>query len=416
MDSQKPQNIAIIGAGLAGMSLALALHKQAINCTIYELREPTAHTDGALMLCPNALSVLEPLGIYERIKNQGYEFEKLEYKDENNNITDEYYLGGEKLFGYKALRVYRDILLRVIRALVTENGINIQYDRKFSKIVKEDENGVVFKFENGSTESATLLIGADGIHSKVRQYIHPGVHPIYSGIMAITSAVHISNLRFPQPNYCLTSSIHAKPGAFVFAPQNPSGTELLIGTQRKHPEQDQEGWRQLREDREGLKSMFQANMNEWPDLVQSAMENMIPDRLSIWPYYVVPKVDTWTSPAKSVVILGDAAHAIPPTAGQGASQAFEDVYALSLLLSKLSNKVKLDDALDFWQQYRMARVAEVLALTNALNVKRLPAEEKAKVSNEIIFNDNGDGSQQMWLFKPKIEEKILKWVDEQEKR
>ncbi|KAF8861501.1 kynurenine 3-monooxygenase [Acephala macrosclerotiorum] len=416
MSSQKPQHIAIIGAGLAGMSLALALHKQSIACTIYELREPTAHTDGALMLCPNALSVLEPLKIYERIKNQGYEFEKLEYKDENYNITDQYYLGGEKLFGYKALRLYRDILLHEIRTLVTDNGIKIQYGCKFAKIVKEDESGVVFQFDDGSTESATMLIGADGIHSKVRKYIHPGIHPIYSGTMAITSAVDVSNLRFPEPNYCLTSSIHAKPGAFVFAPQNPSGTELLIGTQRKYPEQGQDGWRQLRENREELKNMFQQNMNEWPDLVQSAMENMMPERLSIWPYYVVPKVDSWTSLRKRVIILGDAAHAIPPTAGQGASQAFEDVYALSLLLSKLSDKVKLDDALDFWQQYRMARVDEVLALTNALNVKRLPAEEKSKMPHEIMFNDNGDGLQQMWLFKPNIEEKVLRWVDEQEKK
>ncbi len=146
------------------MSLALALNKQSIKSTIYELREPSARADGALMLCPNALTVLDAIGIYERIKHQGYMFEKLEYKDENNNLTDQYYLGEEKLFGYKALRVYRDILLREIRALVVEQGINVEYGRKFSKIVKEDEHGVVFQFEDGSTESATMLIGADGIH------------------------------------------------------------------------------------------------------------------------------------------------------------------------------------------------------------------------------------------------------------
>ncbi|KUJ08978.1 kynurenine 3-monooxygenase [Mollisia scopiformis] len=405
MSFQKDQKVAIIGAGLAGMSLALALHKQSIPCTIYELRDSASHltATGALMLCPNALKVLSEIGVYERIKNQGYMFEKLEYKDENYKITDEYYLGGEKLFGYKALRVYRDILLRETLGAITERGIQVQYGRKFSKVVKEDETGVEFAFEDGSTESATLLIGADGIHSKVRQYIHPNVGPIFSGMMAITSVVHVSDLRFPEPNYHLTTSIHSKYGAFVFAPQNSSGTEILVGTQMRMPEQDQEGWRRIRQNKDELKSMFQAHMNEWPDLVQSAMEHMNPDKLSIWPYYVVPKLDTWSSPGKRVIILGDAAHAIPPTAGQGASQAFEDVYSLSLLLSKLSDKVKLDDALDFWQCYRMARVDDVLALTRKLDVKRLPTEDKAKVPEEVV-----------WLFEPKIEEKMLKWVAEQE--
>jgi 2-polyprenyl-6-methoxyphenol hydroxylase-like FAD-dependent oxidoreductase len=398
------------------MSLALALHKQSIPCTIYELRDPVSHltATGALMLCPNALHVLNEIGVYERIENLGYKFEKLEYKDENYQITDEYYLGGEKLFGYKALRIYRDILLREVLAAVTEKGIEVQYGRKYSRIISEDENGVIFEFSDGTTESASLLVGADGIHSKVRQYIHPGIGPIFSGMMAITSVVNISHLRFPTPNYHLTTSVHSKHGAFVFAPQNASGTEILVGTQRRVPEQDQEGWTRIRQNREELKNMFQANMSEWPDLVQSAMQHMNPSKLSIWPYYIVPKLETWCSAGKRVVILGDAAHAIPPTAGQGASQAFEDVYSLSLLLGKLGGKVRLDEVLGFWEKYRMSRVDDVLALTRKLDVKRLPVEEKAKVE-EVVFRDIGDGEQQRWLFEPRIEEKMTAWVEEQEK-
>ncbi|KAH7413462.1 kynurenine 3-monooxygenase [Cadophora sp. MPI-SDFR-AT-0126] len=415
MSSAKPQNIAIIGAGLAGLTLSLALHALSIPSTIYELRTPDTHTEGALMLGPNALSVLSSLGIYDRIKSHGFLFSKLIYKDDRYNSIDEYYLGDEKLFGFNALRVYREVLLRELRNAVKERGIDVQYNRKFTKVISEDENGVVFEFADGSREEASILIGADGIHSKVRQYTHPDIKPIYSGLLAITSAVETSKLRFPEPNYPPVSSIHGKHGAFAFATQNPQGTEMLVGTQRKFPEQDKKGWDALRSNSEELQSMFRANKSDWPDLVQSAMENMMLDRLSIWPYYVVPHLDTWSSPKKRVVILGDAAHAIPPTAGQGASQAFEDVFSLALLLSKIGGDVKWDAALEFWQKYRVERVKKVLALTMKLNQKRLPAEEKAKLGDEeVVFKDIAGGpEQQRWLFEPKIEEHMLQWVKEQ---
>lgn len=367
------------------------------------------------MLCPNALKVLSSLGVYSRIKDHGYLFERFDYKDEHNNTTDEYYLGSESLFGFKALRVYREVLLRELRDAVKERGIEVQYGRKFERVISEDEEGVVFEFADGGREEAGMLIGADGIHSKVRQYTHPTVKPVYSGLLAITSAVDVSKLRFPEPDYHITSSIHGKHGAFVFAPQNPEGTEILVGTQRKFPEQDKAGWDRLRSSRDELQSMFQANKSDWPDLVQSAMENMMLDRLSIWPYYVVPQLDTWSSAKQRVIIVGDAAHAIPPTAGQGASQAFEDVFSLALLLSKIGGQVKLDAALEFWQQYRMERVKKVLALTMKLNQKRLPAEERAKLGDEeVVFKDvNGGPEQQRWLFEPKIEEHVLQWAEEQ---
>ncbi|KAH9206700.1 kynurenine 3-monooxygenase [Leptodontidium sp. 2 PMI_412] len=415
MNSSKPQNIAIIGAGLAGLTLSLALHTYSIPSTLYELRDPEARTDGALMLGPNALSVLHSLGIYERIKDHGYLFSKLVYKDDQNNFLDEYYLGEEKLFGFNALRIYREILLRELRSAAKERGINVQYNRKFAKVVSEDENGVVFEFADGTTEKASMLIGADGIHSKVRQYTHPSVKPMYSGLLAVTSAVETSKLRFPEPEYPLVSSIHGKHGAFVFAAQNPQATEMLVGTQKKFPEQDRAGWDRLRSDQEELKSMFQANKSNWPDLVQSAMENMIENRLSIWPYFVVPHLDTWSSPQQRVVIVGDAAHAIPPNAGQGASQAFEDVFSLALLLSKLDGAVKMDAALEFWQKYRVERVQKVLALTMKLNQKSLPAAERAKIGDaEVVFKHIAGGpEQQRWLYEPRIEEHVMEWVRQQ---
>src|SRR5436189_1294657 len=151
-----PKRVAIIGAGLSGLTLALALHRQGINSTIYELRPPTTKAGGALMLSPNALRILDSLGLYKRLSSQGYNFESISFKNHEEVTTDLYYLGDEKLYEYKALRVYRQILLTELRNMVNNCKIPVVYGQKFSHVISDSKDGVVFGFTDGSTGSADL--------------------------------------------------------------------------------------------------------------------------------------------------------------------------------------------------------------------------------------------------------------------
>ncbi|KAH6669825.1 hypothetical protein B0J14DRAFT_702877 [Halenospora varia] len=417
---QAPTKVAIIGGGLAGLSLALSLnlHSPTTKYTIYELRAPTTSTTGALMLSPNALKILDDLNVYQRIKNQGYEFESVISRRETGEVMDEYWMGSESAFGYKALRVYRQVLLDELRAVAAERGIEIVYGKRFSHVVEESEEGVTFEFDDGTKETAGLLVGADGIHSTVRKYIHPGMEPKYSGITAVTAAVERSSLRFPEPEtegkeYHMPVSIHGQHGAFVMAPQNPEGTELLIGRQARFEEREKAGWDVLRKDTNQLLSFLQADKQDWPEIVRSAMEGIMQDKLSIWPFYVVPPMTTWSSPAGHVLILGDAAHAIPPTAGQGASQAFEDVFSFSLLLSKTQSKsnagISHKELLGKWEKYRMARIGQIMELTRKLNGTRANAEEQKAMrerGEEVWMARDLGVEGQRWLFEPQIEEGV----------
>lgn len=361
------------------------------------------------MLSPNALRILDTLDIYQIIKSQGFEFENVVYKDAENNTMDSYNMGSGSAFGYKALRIYRQTLLQELRNAATGRGISIVYGRKFAKVITETEESVTFEFEDGSQENATFLIGTDGIYSQVRKYLHPEVKPIYSGIMAITAAVSRSKLRFPsQENgeeYPLPVSIHGAHGAWVMAPQNPDGSEILVGRQNRHAELDKEGWKNLKNDKASLLSMLTADQTSCPDLVQSAMQNIIVDKLSIWPFYVVPRLSTWYSSKKRVIIVGDAAHAIPPTSGQGACQAFEDVYSFAFLFSKLPKDSKLGDFFETWLKYRHERIEQILDLTKKLNNRRLPTKQLEKLSTEE-WSFDGSEEGQRWLFDPKIEEHV----------
>ena len=411
MSSSNTQPIAIIGAGLSGLTFALALHNLSIPSTIYELRSASYNIGGALMLSPNALRVLDSLGIYERIRAKGYHFETLTFTDGEGNVGDSYYFGNEKLYGYKAFRVYRDVLINEISEMVKERGIEVKYDSKFSHVVKEDEGSVEFALADGTTVSAPLLIAADGIHSRVRGYIHPNVKAIYVGAIGTTSALPVSKLRLPYPDFPLPASMATEAGAFVMAPQSPSGEEIFFGIQRVVPERSREGWDELRNSTSELVELMCKDKDVWPDVAQSAFENMDPKKISVWPFYMVPKMDRWMSKAGRVVLIGDAAHAIAPTAGQGVNQAFEDAHMLALLLSKQSEGVELQEALKYWQSFRSDRVTQILKLNDRMNAKRLPLAEQAKLPEGAVWKGGKDSAEDMrWLYAPVIEEEVDKWV------
>jgi 2-polyprenyl-6-methoxyphenol hydroxylase-like FAD-dependent oxidoreductase len=110
-------------------------------------------------------------------------------------------------------------------------------------------------------------------------------------------------------------------------------------------ERIREGWAALRADKQNLLDILNKSKDQWPDIVQSALEAAPLDKMGIWPFYMIPTLSHWASKTSLVVLLSDAAHVIPPTASQGVNQAFEDVVTLSALLGKLSHEVTLERAL-----------------------------------------------------------------------
>ena len=399
--------------------MAIALHKVSISSTIYESRPNSFKLGGAVMLSPNGLRVLDSLGVYERIRYKGFNFDKSVFKDENGKTMDGvYYWGHEKLYGYQALRVYREVIINELLTMVHECGIPIKYEMKFSNIVSESEESVEFAFTDGSTAAAPLLIGADGIHSRVRRYMYPSIKPIYSGQIGITSSVARSKLRIPAgEDYMMPVTTVAKPGAFMTAPQDFEGSEFLIGRQHVFPERDREGWDKMLSEKQGLLELLREDATGWPDVVQSALENANEQEIGFWAFYFMPRLERWTSDQQKVIILGDAAHAIPPTAGQGVNQAFEDVYILASLLARLSPKITLPNAISFWQSYRQERVDKVLDLTRKMNAKRLPPAEQAKLPPGSIWKDEsstlGAGVQMKWLYEADVDQHVSSWLEQQ---
>ena len=365
------------------------------------------------MIGANSLAFLDKWGVYEKIVPKGYPFENIYYKDTNGETIDSFPFGSKKRDGYGGLRIYRQQLLDSAYEACKEKGIEIHFNKKFSRIVEETATDVTFELTDGSRHTASLLIGADGIHSKIRNHILPNIQPKFTNIMAVTYEVAAAQLRIPK-DYELPVQVTTNKGIFVLAPQTPDGSLLLAGTQYPTPDRTREEWTNLLNNKDLLKKLVRKDIDSFPDLIRSALEHINEETFNVWPFYLLPELEQWTSPHRRVVIIGDAAHALPPTTGQGVSQAFEDVYTLGVLIARLCDepRIKWEDTLVFWQQMRQARINDLLVLTKQLNNKRLPLDKQALLSeSEIWVNDIKKNPGQMdWLYRPNLVETIDAWI------
>jgi 2-polyprenyl-6-methoxyphenol hydroxylase-like FAD-dependent oxidoreductase len=397
-----PGNIAIIGAGLTGLTLALALDKQSIPCTIYESRAASLDIGGAIMLSPNALRILDAVGIYEKIKPHGFQFKTLHFR--TTVPLDSYEFGNNEKYGYDGMRIFRHKLIDALLATIKERGIQIQYGKKFARVLAETETKVSWEFGDGTNSEAACLIGADGIHSSVRKYLYPELEPKFTNAVGINAAVPTAQLNLPDPFDMPVTFMNPKHGAFVIALQLADGSEAFIGKQKRAPELDREGWAALLNDKQWCIDFLRQGAEDFPEIVQNAVSKIELDRIGLWPFYVVPKLDTWTSKYSRVVILGDAAHAIPPTAGQGVNQAFEDAYTFAVIAARCQPR-ELERGLKIWQQGRQERIDQILELNAQIDARRMP-----KDPNSVPSEMENHPFDLEWLYSPDFDEMAENWL------
>ncbi|WQF82021.1 Putative FAD-binding domain, FAD/NAD(P)-binding domain superfamily [Colletotrichum destructivum] len=430
-------DIAIIGGGIAGMALAISLATHGIRAAIYESRDETPlphHAGGGMMLCPNALRILDSWGLYRPLLDKAYSFDYVYYKNREEVTVDRYPLGGAAAFGYDAVRIFRQELVEMLATACRERGVVIEYGKRFVRVVEEngeindnkndnDDNdrdgpgGVEFEFRDGSRRRAGLLVGADGIHSHVRSsYVAPDAAPKFVGLAALTYAVPTAQLRIPaDKDYRFPVSVASGNGVFVLAPQGADGGEMLAGTQVPFDAgQAALGREALLADTEALKARLRRDEGEWPDVVRSALEAIRDETMNVWPFFMLPALGRWASEKGRVLVLGDAAHAIPPTTGQGASMALEDAATLALVVKRTREsrgRIGWREAVGFWQGIRRERLAELVVLTQMLNNKRLPSDKMAALPREEVWFEESE-DQMKWLYVSEIEDRIEAWVKE----
>lgn len=396
------KEVSIVGAGIAGLTLAVSLHTQGIPCAVYETRSEPHNIGGAVMLSPNSLKLFDDMGIYDDLKRLGYSFDTLYFRDLAGSLKETYPFGSVEKYGYSGLRVYRFELIDLLLEKVNANNIPIHFNHKFSHVVSESEDTVIWQLIDGTTKISSLLIGADGIHSRVRKYIYPGLSPKFTGIAGITAAVPTVNLKLPSSDYKMPVTIMSPShGAFVIAPQKQDGSEVLIGKQMRMTELSREGWEKFYADKNAAAAFLRENAEVFGDIAVTATSDIPHEHINIWPFYVIHKLDSWSSDNQRVHLVGDSAHAVPPSSGQGISQAVEDVVMLAILLGK-GRSDKND--LSWWQSFRQDRIEQILLLNARVDRRRLPKVNGSKEQDDV------EGFDLDWLYGIDAVAEVKKYV------
>lgn len=397
--------VSIIGAGISGLTLALSLHTQGIPCTVYESRPEPQNIGGAVMLSPNSLRLFDNMGIYNDLKRHGYSFDTLYFRDLVGSLKETYPFGSVDRYGYSGLRVYRYQLIDILLEQINNNNIPVRFNHKFSHVASESEDTVTWQLTNGTTKTSSLLIGADGIHSRVRRYMYPDLTPKFTGMAGITAAVATVNLKLPSPDYKLPVTIMSPThGAFVIAPQKQDGSEVLIGKQKRMSELSRQGWDNFYADKDASIAFLREGAEVFGDIAVTATSDIPRENINIWPFYVIPKLDSWCSKNRRVLLVGDAAHALPPSSGQGISQAVEDVVMLALLLGKGQGENK---DLRWWQEYRQARLEQLLLLNARVDRRRLPKTLGSGEDEEV----DEHGFDLDWLYGVDVVKDVERYID-----
>lgn len=412
MSSPLP-SVAIIGAGLAGTALALALHQASIPVRIHESRVTDApEIASGVVLTPNGLKVLDFIGVLPRIASRCWKSEYRTYKNDKDETTRKTVITNEGLYGYKNHRIWRSWLLTEMRMMLGEMGVEVRYESKFEGIVSENEQEVVFKV-NGQEETAGMVIGADGIYSSVRQYLNPGVAPVYTGTTAVLGHIRWDSVKWPYEGYERACTIQGVPGALFFIPEVQDGSEIMVGKQVQWPDQSRTEWEDMGRDKEKLCSFYRKDYENWGSTARQIIDAVCDSKetLYMWPFVRIPKLKRWFSEKGGVIIVGDGAHALPPSSGQGVNQALEDAFTLSLLLKSGNNKLH---SLQKWQDMRQERIEEVFNwATNATNVQRMPQADRDRLIKEGKLKDPNSSElfdDMRWLYQPNLLQQVQAWL------
>lgn len=312
-------SVAIIGAGIGGLTTALALKKHNIPFTVFEAAEELKPVGAGIILANNAMQVFRHLGIHREIEQIGnpLHFTTLA-KPDFSPLTRVDLKPFEQQFGVQNHTIHRADLHKILVDAVGINNIRLN---KRLKNVSREKDRFLMEFEDNSIEISEYLMGADGIKSKVRSALFGYDQYRDSGQLCWRG---VTEFDIPAPYKHELVEAWGKGKRFGFVPlrNNRVYWYLLIdksmGTLSSSP----------LEFTQGFVPMAETLIKKTPQ------EKIITAEL----YDLKPFTD-WSQP--NVCLIGDAAHATTPNLGQGACQAIEDAYALCKLLEKNDIKTSM---------------------------------------------------------------------------
>jgi salicylate hydroxylase len=344
--------IAIIGGGIGGLTLAIALRYRGLTAEVFEQASELTEIGAAVALSANSTRELRRLRVLDAIAAVSTEPTELIYRDgrDGHRIAAHpvhYELQYQKRFGAPYYGVHRADLQRILgRAL---GGVGLHLGHRLVSLVDRGE-AIGLEFANGCHAQAELVIGADGVRSVVRRFVTGGEDTAYSGTSAFRGIVPVDRLRWLPDRHAIQFWMGPNAHLLHYAIGGGGGAVNFLAVVEGPsvwPRADQ--WLTEVEPGEAV-----AAFKGWHPAV-TEMVGAVPHKVRWGLFSVHPLLHWWRGRA---VLLGDAAHAMLPHHGQGANTTIEDAITLAELLANASPG-ELEVVLRRYQALRRARTRKI---------------------------------------------------------
>lgn len=338
-------NIAVVGAGIGGMSCALGLSRNGFNVTVFEQAPELSEVGAGLTITPNATKGLNYLNLGDGIKSVGMAHTNQGVRHFETGEMIVPLERGEKMmqkYGAYQFQAHRaDVHNLFIEAMREHPESKIYVDHRLTGLV-EKNGGVELIFNHNEKYEFDFVIGADGNRSTVRSIIIGDDDPEFAGYVAWRGLVPTAELSEDDFDECGSSAFIA-PGR-VFARYLVRNGELYnYAAFLVTDEWAEEGWA-IPSDIDLVMEIF----SDYNDQVKNIIKATPRDELFKWGIFARAPSDNWSSEYST--LLGDAAHPLEPFMGQGASMAIEDGVVLSRIIADSSTQSEIVD------RYQKARI------------------------------------------------------------
>jgi 2-polyprenyl-6-methoxyphenol hydroxylase-like FAD-dependent oxidoreductase len=389
MCAAETRRIAVVGAGIGGLTLAIALREHGIGVDIYEQTDELREVGAAVALSANATRFFERFGLLEKLASCSFEVSALIYRDgRNGRLIGQHQMVPEyrRRFGAPFIGIHRADLQVILSAAVGMERIAL---RKRLVDIHDTGTRAELRFDDGSTAEADLVVGADGARSVVRRWMLGYDDAMYSGCSGFRGVVPMDKLpSLPDPT---ALQFWVGPGGHLLHyPMGKGHINFLLVERHPAPWPRRE-WMMPATEGEQLR-----HFAHWhPAVVEMITAKPVSDR---WGLFHRPPLGRWTK--GRVTLLGDAAHAMAPHHGQGANQSIEDAVVLAACLRDTwdpgsgnrdaGSSKSLVDATNRYEKLRRGRTRKVqYASISTADMLHLPDGDNADRRNARLGSFEG---------------------------